>query len=382
MSLSEMKNKKLVVGITAPQSIILLKGQLKYLSDKGFDVYLLATETNDTIEFCKKEDATLLPVDIEREISLWSDLMSLVQIIRIYLKVKPDIINMGTPKVSLLGLLAAVMCRVPRRIYTCRGFRFEHEKGILRFILLMSEKVASLCADKVIAISDSVRELGIQEKIFSEEKSLVIHKGSSNGVEFEAFDSEKYSDKEVEKFKKDLKIGNEFVFGYVGRIVERKGFSELINAFSEIYDEDKSVKMVVCGRPYYDQIDKAVMEKAESHPGIIMTGLVPYEDVPLYMLTFDTFVLPAYWEGFGNVLIQAAAMGVPVISTNVTGCKDAVSDGYNGELVPSKDVPSLVRVMKKFREDPTLRKKYGENGIAWSKNFEGELIWEEMASLF
>lgn len=377
-----MNSKKLVIGITAPQSIILLKGQLKFMAKNGFDVYLLAPETEETKEFCEVENAALLPVNIEREIDPISDIKTLIHLILIFRKLRPDIINLGTPKVSLLGMLAAKFMGIEKRIYTCRGFRFEHEEGQLRKILVWAEKITSSFAHKIIAISESVKELGIHENIFDEEKCVVIHKGSSNGVDLEKFNPKKISKEDKEELKNRLSLDNHFVYGYVGRIVKRKGFNELYQAFCKIYEEDKRVKLIVCGKAYIDQMDKSVIESAEKHPGIIMTGLIPFEEVPLYMSLFDVFVLPAYWEGFGNVLIQAAAMGIPVISTDATGCKDAVNHRFNGELVKPKSISELSDKMEEFKSDTSLRKKYGKNGLEWSKHFRGGVLWAEMKNIY
>lgn len=377
-----MNRKKLVIGITAPQSIILLKGQLKFMAENGFDVYLLAPETEETKEFCEVENATLLPINIEREIDPISDINTLLQLIRIFRKLRPDIVNLGTPKVSLLGMIAAKLMGIKKRIYTCRGFRFEHEAGRLRNILVMAEKITSRFAHRVIAISESVRELGIKENIFDGEKCVVIHKGSSNGVDLDAFSPEIIDKDDIYRLKNKLGIDNHFVYGYVGRIVKRKGFSELYEAYCELYEKDEKMKLIVCGKPYSDQIDESIVKNAENHPGVTMTGLIPFEDVPLYMSLFDVFVLPAYWEGFGNVLIQAAAMGIPVISTHATGCKDAVNHGFNGELIEPKNVDELKNKMLFLKKNTELRKKYGRNGLEWSKNFKGEVLWNEMAKIY
>ena len=377
-----MKKKKLIVGITAPQSIILLKGQLSYFNNKGFDVFLMSPKTEDVVAFCKAEGATLLPIKIEREISVIKDVKSVLRIIQIFKNIRPDIINLGTPKVSLLGMIAGKICGVPARVYTCRGFRFEHETGFFRKLLIACERVTAKFSHKVLAISNSVRELGIKERVFNEDKSLVINYGSSNGVDLRLFRREDISGEEILDLKKDLKVESKFVFGYVGRLIRRKGFEELYSAFKKMYESDKDLRLVVCGKPYYDQIDERIISEAKSHPGVIMTGLVPYEQVPLYMSIFDVFVLPAYWEGFGNVLVQAAAMGIPVISTKVTGCKDAVSDKFNGELISPKSEQDLMAAMEKMKQSPELRDKYGENGLKWSKNFQGEIIWKGMENLF
>lgn len=377
-----MNSKKLIIGITAPQSILLLQGQLKYFVAKGYDVYLLGPKEKQTIEFCNREGAILLPIFIKREISPFHDLRSLFQIIGIFRKVKPDIVNLGTPKVSLLGIIAARLTGVKKRIYTCRGFRFEHEEGYLKMILILMEKLTALNANKVLCISQSVREVGIDHNIFTKEKSVVINKGSSNGVDLSLYNSDNLNTTKLQGLKQKHNPDNKFVFGFLGRIVERKGFKELIKAFDKIYQNDKKVKLLVVGRPYYDQIDREAIEKANLHPGIDMVGLVDYEETPYYYSLMDVFVLPAYWEGFGNVLTQAAAFGLPIIATKVTGCKDAVSDKYNGILIQPKNVDLLYNTMLEFQNDPVRLSRYSENGLKWVKNFKPEVIWEGMEQLY
>lgn len=377
-----MTNKKLIIGITAPQSTLLMYGQLQYFASKGYDVYLLAPQNKQTIDFCEKEGAVLLPISIRREISLIHDLFTLIQIIKIFHNVKPDIVNLGTPKVSLLGMIAAKVTSVKNRIYTCRGFRFEHERGFFKKILIFMERITAKNAHKVLCISASVKDLGIENNIFSSEKSVVIHKGSSNGIDLNLFNRKNVNLEKLLELKQHYNIKNKFVFGFLGRIVERKGFSELIEAFDMIYQKDKNVILLVVGRPYYDQIDRRVVEKANNHPGIKMVGLVGFEETPYYYSLMDLFVLPAYWEGFGNVLPQAAALGLPIITTNVTGCKDAVSNNYNATLIPPKDVDHLYKTMIAIKNDPELMSKYSKNGLLWANNFKPEIIWTGMRDMY
>ncbi len=373
---------KLIIGITAPQSIVLLQGQLRYFVGKGYSVYLLAPENANTIHFCEKEGATLLPIHIKREISLLHDLWTLLKIIRIVSKIKPDVVNFGTPKISLLGMIAAKIVGVKKRVYTCRGFRFEHEDGFIKKILILMEKITASSANTVLCISQSVRDLGISYNIFSEEKSVVINKGSSNGVDLKLYSKSHIDPDKLEKLKQKHIPDNKFVFGFLGRIVERKGFKELLASFDKLYQSDKNVKLLIIGKPYYDQIEKSIVETANAHKGIDMIGLVDYEETPYYYSLMDVFVMPAYWEGFGNVLIQAAAMGLPIITTDVTGCKDAVSDNYNGELIEDKNIDILFATMMKFKNDDRLRQKYSEHSIEWSKNFDPEIIWNGMNELY
>ena len=209
-------NKKLIVGITAPGSVILIAGQLRYFKDLGYQTYLMAPNHERVVDYCRNEGCVHLPVDLEREISLLKDLKALYQVIRHLRKVKPDVVNFGTPKVSLLGMIAAKLLGVKNRIYTCRGFRFEHETGMKKAILVGMEKITARFAHKIICISNSVRELGLDNGIFSAAQSLVIHKGSSNGIDLERFNPNQINAVDSADLKKQLGYDeSHFVFGFV-----------------------------------------------------------------------------------------------------------------------------------------------------------------------
>jgi glycosyltransferase involved in cell wall biosynthesis len=293
-------------------------------------------------------------------------------------------VNLGTPKVSLLGMIAAALLRVPKRIYTCRGFRFEHEAGMKRKVLIFMEKITALLSHKIICISKSVETLGFKNNIFTEIKTIVINKGSSNGVNLSLFNPNKEIYHTVQQeLKQKFDLNNKIVFGFLGRIVDRKGINELFDVFCELYEEDDQVRLLLVGPFELSQIaDKNLINQINQHPGIINYGRVKQEEVPGFMLAMDVFVLPAWWEGFGNVLIQAAAMGVPVISTTGTGTIDAVSDEFNGILVPIKNKIKLKEAMIKLKEDKELRNTYGTRGLEWSKNFDREIIWKELHKIY
>lgn len=372
---------KLVIGITAPLSVILLKGQLKYFSAQGYKVYLLAPKTKETVEFCAEENATLLPVDIKRDISLWADIKSLFVIYKHIKNVNPDVVNVGTPKMGLLGTLAAWLSGVPKRIYTCRGFRFEHETGLKKRILKTLDKLAVSKAHYVICISDSVRQLGLQENMFSENKTVLFGKGSSNGLDLAFFNPELYPAQVKQELKKNLDIQNKFVYGFVGRIVDRKGINELYNVFLKIKETEKNVHLLVVGKANLEQVaDSSLIERLENDQDVTLTGYV--DNVNDYMSIMDIFVLPAWWEGFGNTLIQAAAMGLPIISCDVTGCRDAVNNDYNGILIPPKNESELYKVMLSLKEDESERQRLGNNGKEWAKKFDSVTIWEQMKELY
>lgn len=374
-------NKKLIVGITAAGSVGLLPGQLKYFSDKGYKTYLLSPRTERSEAFCEREGCELLAVEMKREISPFHDLKAFFQILFIFIKIRPDIVNLGTPKVSLLGMVAAYLIGVKKRIYTCRGLRYEHESGNLKRILLLMEKITSFCANEINCISNSVRELGIKDGIFLEKKSSVIQMGSSNGINLNYFNPKLISLDDKLKLKKEQNLEGKFIFGFLGRIIDRKGITELVQSFKVIYDKNPNTRLLLVGPVEESQIKNLeIIDIIKSHEGIIWPGRT--DNVPLYLSIMDVFVLPAWWEGFGNVLVQAAAMGIPVISTTGTGTIDAVKNEFNGLLVPIKDVKNLVISMNYLYENESARVKMGFNGLEWSKNFENSIIWEGLEKLY
>jgi glycosyltransferase involved in cell wall biosynthesis len=368
---------RLFIGITAPQSIDLLNGQLNYFFEQNYKVYLLAPLDDRVADFCKRENAVHIPIRIERNISLLRDMYSLFQLISVFKKYKPDIVNLGTPKISLLGMLAAFLSRVKVRVYTCRGFRFEHETGPLRYLLLMIERMVSLLAHKVICISRSVMDTGIREGVFKREKVVVIGAGSSNGVNLDLFNPSNVRTDAQEEVINRYQLRGRFIYGFIGRLIDRKGINELFHAFDEVYRSEHSARLLVVGRPYWDQIKKPqIIEMMKRHPGIIMVGIQPRDLIPLYLSIMNVFVLPAWWEGFGNVLVEAAAMGKPIITTRTTGCRDAVKEGFNGVLVDPYSVDDLTDQMRRFYLDYRLRQTLGSNGISWSRNFKPQSIWD------
>jgi glycosyltransferase involved in cell wall biosynthesis len=373
--------KKIVIGITAPLSVVLIKGQLKYLVNKGYDVYLLAPDDEVVRDFCVSEGCTLLPVSIEREISFLKDIRSLFVIIKHLKKVKPDVVNVGTPKMGLLGMIAAYRLGIKKRVFTCRGFRYEHEEGFKKKLLMKLDKLVGNLAKVIVCISPSVRDRGVEDGVFDIKKTVLIGAGSSNGVDLKEFNPNDINITRKQELIAELHLEDKFVYGFVGRIVDRKGVHELYEAFDKIYKQNNQAHLIIVGRINIEQVsDLSLLEKMKVHPGITLTGFT--FEVPVYMSLFDVFVLPAWWEGFGNTLIQAAAMGLPVISTTGTGCRDAVKDGYNGTLITPKDMQALYEQMMRYTNNKALRDEHGKNGIEWAKRFDSLTIWQGLENIY
>ena len=205
-----MEKKKIIIGITAYQSIVLIHGQLKYMSTE-FDMYLLAPEHDSVKAFCQRENAQHIPIIIERNPSLFKDLITLFTLIKIFIKIKPDIINLGTLKISFLGIIAGWFAGVKNRIYTCRGFRFEHETGLTKVYLLFFEKIISTLSTKIICISRSVADLGIEKGLFNRKKIVYFGNGSSNGLDISLFNKNEVDNDLAKDFRQKHEFESNFI---------------------------------------------------------------------------------------------------------------------------------------------------------------------------
>lgn len=375
--------KRIVLGVTASKSHVLLKSQLKFYVSMGYEVYFMSPYSEDTEFFCLNEGARFIPINIRREIHIIQDVYTLFVLIKKIRKISPHIVNFGTPKMGLLGGLASYLLKIDKRIYTCRGFRFETEHGFKKGLLKYMERLSGKCAHKILCISLSLKTKAIKEHIFPEKKIVIINKGSSNGVDLNLFSKNNINEKARKKIIEQYSLSDSFVFGFVGRIAEEKGIKELYQAFCTLREKYINIKLLLIGgRDEFSPECNTLMNSIEQDTSILYLGKKQKEELGTYFSIFDVFVLPTWREGFGNVLIEAAAMGVPIITNNVTGAKDAVSNGFNGILVEKQNVDQLFTAMEKLYLNTSLRIKLGLNGLEWARNFDQQTIWNGMLSLY
>lgn len=372
--------KKLVLGVTAPGSVILLEGQVNYFVSRGYEVFVITQDDEVAQKFCLDEGCQFLPLKIKREISLFNDFYTLFQIIKYFASLKPDIVNVGTSKMGFLGTIGAFLTRVPHRIYTARGLRFETEKGFKRLILKLVLKIIGFMAHKVVCISEAIREKAVGLNLFPSTKIRVIGYGSSNGINLKKFHLTEDIVSKSRLKRDELALNEAFVFGFVGRLNNRKGINELYQVFDRFSKKYPS-KLILLGKIEHSNLsDSSLIDKINTHPDILYLGF--QSDIPLYMTCMDTFILPTWSEGFGTVFIQAAAMGVPVIGTRVSGVQNAVSENFNGFLTELKNQDDLYQKMEQLYLDKELRQKFSQNGIIWAQNFKQEIIWEGLYKIY
>jgi len=370
-------SKRLVLGVTLGGSSRLLDGQAAYFKQLGYDVYLISQDHYKEKLFCEREGVAHLPIDIVADINPLSDFRSLIQIIHQLRRVKPDIVNVGTPKMGLLGIIAASILDVKCRVYTCRGLRFETEKGFKRKLLMWMEWLTVRLAHRVIYVSPSLKNAALRYKVGDKNKSVTIGRGSSNGVDLSRYNQDKISQQARRQLLNEYSLEGKLVIGFVGRVTWHKGVYELVAAFEQLYSEYPVIRLVLMGHLKCDQDFEA---RFRSHPGIIH---IPFQDdVPLYMSLFDILVLPSWREGFPNVPIQAAAMGIPVIVSDATGCVDAVSNGFNGSIFLQRNQQSLYEAIKEYLEDRELRHDHGYNGLQWALKFDQGQIWNGIKRVY
>jgi glycosyltransferase involved in cell wall biosynthesis len=369
--------KRLILGVTIGGSSRLMDGQAAYFKSLGYEVYLISQDHYKEKLFCEREGITHLPVTIDNEISPLKDLLTLFQITKHFKTIKPDIVNLGTPKMGLLGMIAAKFLGIKKRIYTCRGLRFETETGLKRRILVAMEKWTVSMAHQVIYVSPSLLKAANRSGVAQINKSIVIEFGSSNGVNTLDFDFSKIDKQQKTALVDKYQLANVITIGFVGRITQHKGCYELVEAFENIYQNHPNVRLIMMGHIKCDIVFESRFRK---HPGIIH---IPFQDdVPLYMSLFDIFVLPSWREGFPNVPIQAAAMNIPIVVSDATGCVDSVNNNINGMVFPVKNTKELEITLLKYIEDENLRNIHGLAGEDWANKFTNKIIWDGINNIY
>lgn len=348
--------KKLLRLTTSDISLnSLIKGQLRYLS-QHFEVVGVASDTGVLEHVGEREGVRTINVPMHREISLIADVKSLFALIKLFRRERPNIVHANTPKASLLGMVAAWLCRVPNRIYTVTGLRFETTSGVVRFVLKTMERITCFCATKVIPEGNGVKATLLREHI-TRKPMQKIHNGNINGIDLDWFDRTP----EVMRCAEQIK-GNstEFRFLFVGRVVRDKGICELVEAFTRLCDVRADVRLMLVGR-YEDELDPLpsyTKTEIDANPNIELVGY--QNDVRPYFVASDALVLPSYREGFPNVILQAGAMSLPVIVTDVNGSDEVIDQGVNGIIVPKYDTEALYNAMLEMLSDTDRTKQMSE----------------------
>ena len=339
-------------------------GQIRYMRDKGFDVEVVSGPGAE-LDFLAREGISIHAIKLTRGLSPLGDLRALVSLYRLFARLKPIIVHGSTAKGGPLSMIAAAAAKIPVRIYTLRGLIIQLGSGAMNKIFRALEWLACRCASRVLAVSRSVADIMIREKLCNSDKIKVLGNGSSMGVDAEnRFNPGLVDEADIDGLRKQLGIqADATVLGFVGRIVRDKGVVELAAAWRQLRLEYENVFLLMIGPAEpQDPVPAEVLQELRTDPRVVIVDFAQNEDMPLYYRIMDLVILPTYREGFPNVALEAAAMELPVLATRVTGCVDAVIDGVTGTLAPARDSGALANAMRVYMNDDAKRKAHGKAG--------------------
>ncbi|MEL0456406.1 glycosyltransferase family 4 protein [Flavobacteriaceae bacterium SZ-1-7] len=340
--------KKIIRTTTVPASFNLLQGQLEFLN-KYYEIKGASSPIGNHIQnISKREGIYIEPIEITRRINPIKDLKSLFKLYQFFRKEKPFIVHSITPKAGLLSMVAAYFARVPNRIHTFTGLIFPTKTGLSKKVLIFTDKVLCFCATKIFPEGNGVKNDLINYRITSKPLKVIAN-GNINGIDPDHFNPNLFEINLKKTLKKELKIDEEdIVFIFIGRLVGDKGINELVEAFSRLNRIYSNTKLLLVGdfEEELDPLREETILEIKTNKNIVFTEWV--DDVRPYLSISNVLTFPSYREGFPNVVLQAGAMGLPSIVTNINGSNEIIQEGKNGTIIPAKSMSALYDKMSDF----------------------------------
>ncbi|MGV4438329.1 glycosyltransferase family 4 protein [Ornithobacterium rhinotracheale] len=372
-----MKNSqiKLFRTATVPISLnILLRGQLKFLN-QFYEVTAVSGKGKNLEAVQQREGVKTMQVEMQRQISPFKDLVSLIEMYQLLKKEKPTIIHSITPKAGLLSMVAGKMAGVPIRIHTFTGLIFPYRTGFLQKILILMDKVLCACATHIFPEGKGVKH-DLQRYGITHKPLEIIANGNVNGIDTDYFSKEQISEETLNTLREQYNISHDdFVFCFVGRLVKDKGIIELIDAFTEL--NNPKTKLILVGKeePKLDPLPAETIQKMNENPNIIRTGF--QSDIRPFLALSHAFVFPSYREGFPNVVLQAQSMELPCIVTDISGSNEIIENNINGTIIPKQNTEELERAMRNYQHNhvalAVLKNNTRKNIIA---KYTQQHVWE------
>lgn len=348
--------KKIIRAVTIDQSLNFIEPLLPSLKE-FYDVQILSSPGKNLEEIGKQYGIKVHKVYMYRRFSPIQDLKSLCQLIKIFHEEKPYMVHSMTPKAGLLCMLASWITRVPRRVHTFTGLIWPTTSGLSRRILMVTDWLTCACATHIIPEGQGV--LNDLQKYITRKPMQVLGFGNVRGIDLKKFSR---SD-EVMAISENLQEKDIFSFLFVGRIVRDKGINELIEAFSKLNRKYPATRLILVGE--YEEnlnpLNSDTINEINTNPAIEAVGAKYGKNLLAYYATSDCFIFPSYREGFPNVVLEAGAMGLPCIVTDINGSREIIVDGKNGVIIPSKDVMALYDSMEHMMLDKKRREYLASN---------------------
>lgn len=342
------RNKnKIIRAVTVPQSLGFCREVMIKMRAMGYDMVAVTSPGLELDEMREKDGFHCVEVPMERHISIVNDLKSLMRMISVFRKEKPQVVHSMTPKAGMICMVAAWLTRVPVRIHTFTGLVWPTATGLKRKILMMTDWLTCACATHVIpegqGVLNDLKNGGITKKPMK-----VLGYGNVRGVDMERFSPARF---------KATKNPDVFTFVFVGRIVGDKGINELVEAFVKLHDKHKNTRLVLVGKYEHelDPVSDKTRKLIDTNDGIEACGPKYGDDLLQMYVDADCFVMPSYREGFPNTVLEAGAMGLPSIVTDINGSREIIENEKNGLIVPSKNANALYDAMERMLTDDKAR---------------------------
>jgi glycosyltransferase involved in cell wall biosynthesis len=367
------RHKIMVVVTAAVTARLFMRGYVEFLAESGYEVTLVADDVNEIREALAERGVAAYSLPMRRDPSPAHDIRSLARMITLMRRIRPDAVIYATPKASLLTSIAARLLRVPVRIYELWGIRFETATGAARTIFRGIERVIASSSTAIVANSASLARRAVGLGITTSDRIGVPASGSSHGVDAEYFSPD------APRAELDADTAQFFeenpgsTIGYVGRLHPDKGVDVLLDAAERVHSEGTAVRVVLVGG------DEGATSPGRRELPVHRTGEAA--DVRPYLAAFDVLVLMSRREGFPNVVLEAAAMRVPAIVSDSTGCVDSVAPGETGVVVRAGDADSLARVMTELLAASEMLHIMGDRARERAiREFEPRRVWGALAA--
>lgn len=345
-----MKSIKLIRTSTVPGSLnTFCRGLLRELQEnEGYEVVAVSSPGEQLDEVSRREGVKAVAVPMERHISPLKDLKSLLGLIRVFRREKPMMVHSITPKAGLLSMMAAWVCRVPVRLHTFTGLVFPTATGLTQKILILTDRLTCACATHIVPEGEGVKNDLINYRITKKPLKVLGH-GNVRGIDLDHYNP---GLPEVQVEASKLRKPGIFTFIFVGRLVRDKGINELVEAFERLNKVFPATRLILVGRqePELDPLKSETIAKIDNDTNIKAVG--QQSDVRPWLAASDALVFPSYREGFPNVVIEAGAMGLPSIVTDINGSREIIIEGKNGTIIPPRDAEALYHAMKYIVSTP------------------------------
>lgn len=368
---------KIVRTSTVPESLFsLLKGQLNFLSNY-FEIIGISSDGEFLSETSKREKVKTIAVHMERKISPLKDLISLFKLYKQLKKEQPTIVHSITPKAGLLTMLAGKMAGVPIRMHTFTGLIFPTKTGVMQKLLIKMDQLLCWAATNIYPEGNGVKNDLINYKITAKPLKVIAN-GNVNGIDLEYFNPDGITKEQKDILRDQLKIKNtDFVFIFIGRLVGDKGINELVEAFYKIGINNVKLLLVGPMEEHLDPLKTETLDKINNNPSIISVGF--QHDIRPFLTIANVLVFPSYREGFPNTVMQAGAMELPSIVTNINGSNEIIEEGKNGMIIPVKNVSSLKNAMVEMINNNDYYNLLKEQSRGMIKSrYEQSVVWDAL----